>query len=262
VAAGPFEILVTGTAFDVRWTDDQQLRVRLREGAVVVRGSLAGAGLAVKAGQTFVARIEAGEVRLGSDESALAGTGSTMAATTPATVLAGATTTTPALAPTPPTARPLDAPGGDRRSVAAIVPRVSRVPRPRGVEDCLARCDDDGLDALARDARRRGELALAGRALVALRARRPATELGHEAAFVLGRLAEDQGDPSRALSFYDAYLDEEAGGHYRPYALGRKMALVERIEGATAARPLAERYLRLYPEGAHGAYARHLLDRP
>ena len=68
VAAGPFEILVTGTAFDVRWTDEGRLRVRLREGAVVVRGSLVGAGMVVKAGQTLLARLDTGEVRLGTDE--------------------------------------------------------------------------------------------------------------------------------------------------------------------------------------------------
>ena len=69
VAAGPFEILVTGTAFDVRWTDEGRLRVRLREGAVVVRGSLVGAGLVVTAGQTLMARLDTGEVRLGTDQS-------------------------------------------------------------------------------------------------------------------------------------------------------------------------------------------------
>ena len=116
---------------------------------------------------------------------------------------------------------------------------------------------------MARAARR--ELDVARRALLALRERHPGSPLSHDAAFVLGRLDEDQGRPADALRFYDVYLDEPdetTGGQYRSYALGRKLALVERLSGAAAARPLAERYLQLYPNGAHGAYARHLLSKP
>jgi len=58
---------------------------------------------------------------------------------------------------------------------------------------------------------------------------------------LLGRLAEDGGQTGEALSFYDVYLDEVAGGHYRAYALGRKMMLVERLQGNEAARPVSLR---------------------
>ena len=127
----------------------------------------------------------------------------------------------------------------------------------------MARCDDEGLDTLARAARRRGELDIARRALLALRERHAASPFD-DAAFVLGRRTRKKmagrRTPlvSRCLPRRARRGDREHTG----YALGRKMALVERLSGAAAARPLAELYLRLYPNGAHGAYARHLLSNP
>lgn len=255
VAAGPFEIVVTGTAFDVRWTDDQRLRVRLREGTVIVRGSLAGAGLEVRAGQTFTARLTDGEVHLGSREDERA------QAEDVAEAVPGS-----APVPAPARASALALGSASRREGSAPRARASdwngRLADTRGIEDCLARCDDEGLDELARTARHSGLPDVARRALRTLRARRPGSELAHDAAFVLGRLAEDAGDPAEALSFYDAYLDEREPGPYRPYALGRKMALVERLEGLQAARRLADTYLRRYPQGAHSAHARQVLSGP
>lgn len=273
VTAGPFEILVTGTAFDVRWTDQGQLRVRLHEGAVVVRGSLVGAGMVVKAGQTLLARLDTGEVRLGTDESPQLGASAVRAVDTPS-ANPSAPTLPPALdPPASSSSTPASPAPPARRSTSHRAKPVATLarpapPAPRGpddAEECVARCDDAGLDALARVARRRGELDVARRALLALRERHADSPLSHDAAFVLGRLDEDQGRAADALRFYDAYLDERdeaTGGHYRSFALGRKMALVERLSGAAAARPLAELYLRLYPNGAHGAYARHLLSTP
>jgi hypothetical protein len=62
VAAGPFEILVTGTAFDVAWSAERghALAVELRAGSVIVRGSLAGAGIPLRAGQRLVADLDRG----------------------------------------------------------------------------------------------------------------------------------------------------------------------------------------------------------
>ncbi|HET6148586.1 MAG TPA: FecR family protein, partial [Polyangia bacterium] len=68
VAAGPFEVLVTGTAFDVDWTGDagsrsggaraRRLVVDLHSGSVTVRGALAGAGVSLRAGQRLLADLE------------------------------------------------------------------------------------------------------------------------------------------------------------------------------------------------------------
>src|SRR5262249_1943367 len=52
VVAGPFQIAVTGTRFDVRWGDEPGgLEVKMLEGTVIVRGALAGRGPPLRAGQ-------------------------------------------------------------------------------------------------------------------------------------------------------------------------------------------------------------------
>src|SRR6185369_17528659 len=58
VEAGPFEIAVTGTHFDVRWSEDRDsLEVVMRSGSTIVRGSLAGAGIPLHGGQRLVASL-------------------------------------------------------------------------------------------------------------------------------------------------------------------------------------------------------------
>jgi len=58
VEVGPFEIAVTGTEFDVRWSDDREgFEVVMKSGTVVVRGSLTGEGIPLHAGQRLVASL-------------------------------------------------------------------------------------------------------------------------------------------------------------------------------------------------------------
>jgi hypothetical protein len=65
VAAGPYTIEVTGTAFDVDWRDDgQELVLALHDGSVVVRGPSLSDGLRVAAGQRLVAHPSTGEAQL------------------------------------------------------------------------------------------------------------------------------------------------------------------------------------------------------
>jgi hypothetical protein len=58
VEVGPFEIAVTGTEFDVHWSDDRDgVEVVMKSGTVVVRGSLSGEGIPLHAGQRLVASL-------------------------------------------------------------------------------------------------------------------------------------------------------------------------------------------------------------
>ncbi|HMF43486.1 MAG TPA: FecR family protein [Polyangia bacterium] len=58
VEVGPFEIAVTGTEFDVHWSDDRDgFEVVMKSGTVVVRGSLTGEGISLHAGQRLVASL-------------------------------------------------------------------------------------------------------------------------------------------------------------------------------------------------------------
>jgi len=74
VTVGPFEVLVTGTSFDVDWPGapgqrpahqgQRRLVVDLHSGAVTVRGALAGAGVSLRAGQRLLADLERGRLSI------------------------------------------------------------------------------------------------------------------------------------------------------------------------------------------------------
>jgi hypothetical protein len=65
------------------------------------------------------------------------------------------------------------------------------------------------------------------------------------------------GSPSAALRWYDTYLAEAPGGPFAGDALGRKMVISSR-GSPTAARALAQEYLRRFPSGTYASAARDL----
>lgn len=106
VAAGPFEIAVTGTSFDVDWpaAARRTLVIDLHVGSVIVSGSLAGEGLSLRAGQRLVAELDRGALSV---------------------VVPGTTPDGAAPAPAAPSdERPRETPPSDSTDVAAA-PRVS-----------------------------------------------------------------------------------------------------------------------------------------
>jgi hypothetical protein len=115
------------------------------------------------------------------------------------------------------------------------------------------------LRAVGDAARYQGNAGLARAAYKAIRARFPSSAEAHTAAFVLGRVAEEQDQAAdEALRWYDRYLAEAPGGELAGNALGRKMILVSKLQGRDAARPLADRYLQRFPSGPYAAAARDL----
>lgn len=59
VVAGPFEILVTGTRFDLTWLDGAGLLIlNLRAGSVTIRGGAAKSGIPVRAGERISLRTD------------------------------------------------------------------------------------------------------------------------------------------------------------------------------------------------------------
>jgi len=97
---------------------------------------------------------------------------------------------------------------------------------------------------------------LARRALLAERRRFPSAVGAHDAAFMIGRLAEDANQDLReALLWYDRYLEEGLHGSYTSEALGRKMLALHHLGEWADARGAAERYLATFPRGAYAARA-------
>ena len=133
--------------------------------------------------------------------------------------------------------------------------------RRRGIEDVLRNDSAASLMALADAARYAGASSLAERSLLKVRARFPRSGPAHRAAFLLGRMAEDQeGNLGDALRWYETYLTDVPDDGFRAEAMGRRMTATLRVSGAAQARDLAAEYLRHYPQGAYGKAARAILS--
>ncbi|HEX3773369.1 MAG TPA: FecR domain-containing protein [Polyangiaceae bacterium] len=267
VAAGPYEIEVTGTAFDVDWSDaNSRLDLILHDGSVIVRGPSLPDGLRVSAGQRLVARANTGEAELASAlatpaDAALPKAASAAASSNatkpsagdasepePSSNASGPSSATSALAHPQPTWSEMLADGNFRG--------VRDAAEARGVDGVLSRGSLSDLVALADAARYLHERGLAERGLLAERARFAGSAEARAAAFVLGRMADDAGSRADAIRWYDTYLGESPRGAFIAEALGRKLvALVESGQTARAEAAAAE-YLRRFPRGPHAAYAR------
>lgn len=272
--AGPFQVHVTGTRFNLNWdTQTERLEVVLREGSVEIEGYTGSGVVTVKAGQRFI-----GDARL-----------RTMSVSDFKTPVV-ATTLPAALDPQGPDPtfettevndqaivnRSAEARGlaqaGDHNSAVKTISwasmiakgefkRVVAAAHARGTSSCLATCDASELGALADAARYTGQTQLAEQSLLALRVRFSATS-GSRAAFLLGRLEEGRGNQAQARSWYEISLREAPAGAFAAESLAGRMRVVNALSGRAQAAPIAKEYLRLYPRGVHAATARQLVQTP
>jgi hypothetical protein len=282
LGAGPYSVRVTGTAFSLHWSRrDEAFAIAMQSGSVVVTGPLIGSGLSLHAGQRCT--VSGGRLVVeneGALDAAHAETEPHAEVTPPAAVPApsAAVPVLPgavANAPAPSVAASAERPTTDRehptssealgsareldwrkKAAAGAFADVIDAAERRGLDTTLATAPLDDLAALADSARYARRTSIARRTLLAERARFPHSSAAHDAAFLLGRLAEDDG--SGALDWYDRYLVESPRGAYASQALGRKMMLVYQARGEAAARSIAADYLARFPGGAYAATARKL----
>jgi len=91
VEAGPYVVEVTGTAFDVRWSEvEQVVEVQMRSGSVRVSGPLLSDRVTLGRGQRLVARVAAGDVRIDDAHAATTAPSPPIAARAPASTMPGA----------------------------------------------------------------------------------------------------------------------------------------------------------------------------
>jgi TolA-binding protein len=181
----------------------------------------------------------------------------------------------PPLAPRPPAVAA--APGDPRPSAAGrsrrahnwaaelsegLAADIIGVAERRGIGSVLEGSDSEELAALADAARYQRNHTLARQALLAQRRRFPRSARAAEASFLLGRLADESpGDLTRAVSWYDRYLDEAPNGAYASEALGRKMMVLERAHRRSAAAAVAADYLHRFPVGTYARAAEAIVGR-
>jgi ferric-dicitrate binding protein FerR (iron transport regulator) len=251
VAAGPYDIEVTGTAFDVKWAEGgERMELKLHDGSVIVRGPLLRQGIRVAAGQKLVASARTGNVELSSLFEREAAAPPLPDPVPPAEA--------PAVEPSAP-ALPKAAPSWSELVSAGSFKTVLEAASARGIDQSLNHGSLRDLVALSDAARYAGDRGLARRGLLAQRSRFASSSESHAAAFVLGRMADDAGSSSEALEWYDRYLHESSRGAFAAEALGRKLVLLVRLGRKDAAHEVAESYEKQFPRGSHAAYARELL---
>jgi hypothetical protein len=257
VAAGPFEVRVTGTRFGASWdAANERLSVELYDGSVQVVGGALATPIAVRAGQRLEAGKGAGNWLLTSLEGPAGPLGN---AKRPAASAASSDPPMNAPAPSTATARAVSpVPDWSALLARADFEGILRQADEMGVERCFSTCASADLRMLADSARYLGRHALAERSLLALRKRSPSDAAS--AAFLLARLEEGR-DPRKALSWYEKSLAEAPSGAYAAEALAGKMHALLQTGGATAAAPAAEQYLRRFPSGVYAAKARDVLSR-
>jgi TolA-binding protein len=283
VAAGPYTVQVTGTIFDVQWSEEEQaLDVWLLKGSVTVLGPLIGGGVVMTHGQHLLTRIrdnrivldsppsgdmpatrrQLGPTRAPAEEAENDGVGSGAGTADYATEPGEGPATSASSAA--PSARSETRRGGGSEPWARHLARgdfeaVIAAAERRGVGTVLARGTHHDLGALADAARYTRRGALARQALRAERTRFPATLEGREAAYFLGNLAEDEGSPRMAVTWFGRYLQENPSGTYASQALGRTMIIHNAEQQSAQARANAEEYLRRYPTGSYAEAARRII---
>ncbi len=259
VDAGPFAVRVTGTEFLVAWAADAEtLDVWMRSGRVEVTGPVLGDALSLSTGQHLRARLRDGTVQIDTQAEPPEASPET-GATNPPPAPTDSTLVVPGVDLTGPPAPGPAGPTWSKLVASGDFARIVREADAEGVGHALASRPLGDLRALGDAARYSGNPALAKRAYTGVRARFPSSTEARTAAFLLGRLAEEQDHSNTdAARWYDTYLTEAPGGAFAGDALGRKMVLVSKSQGRDAARPLATRYLQRFPAGPYAAAARDL----
>lgn len=261
VGAGPFRVHVVGTGFGLSWDPSlQRFELELYEGSVRVSGPNVRERCVVRSGQrlqvtlsqktaTGTCVVEPSPRKLEPSKPSFVraptATPRALDAEAPASASTVAT-------PAPPEWRRLAAAGKHAQAFRAL--------EALDFTSVTRRASAAELMELSDVARFAGQPAAAARALRELRARFPESSEARRAAFLLGRLAQDQqGDPLAGARWFSVYLRKRPDGSFAPEALARLMDCQLRAGRRQAAYQTATRYLTRYPKGAASAQARHLL---
>jgi TolA-binding protein len=274
VDVGPFLVTVKGTVFMVSWdAATERFELRLRHGHVTVTGPIAGGEIALRPGQRLVVNLPKAETLITEQKTEEAWLDSSAARAEPA---ADSPQEPPSAEPERPAGRggalasqpsAVAKADGEHRWAEALaagdVDRILADVERVGVKSTLDKASSEDLFTVATAARYRRRMELAREVLLAERRRFPSSPRALDAAFLLGRLEEDsERRTAKAVAWYDEYLSRAPSGTYASEALGRKMIVTNKLDGAAKARPVADEYLRRFPRGTYAGSARVLQRAP
>jgi transmembrane sensor len=262
VHAGPFDVKVIGTEFDVAWDPIREVfDLRVTEGKVVVKGPLLDEGRAVS--KSEILRVDmhnkSSEVRVENPDSRNADVMTAKEEVPPSedVVQEKPKETAPELPSASSPEKPLVIPPWKKLAAAGKHREALEAAEQAGFETILATSPASVLLELADEARFAGSPTRARQALVRAR------ELGARgrSAFLLGKLYADvDRAPADAITWFQRYLEESPTGGLAEQALGRIVELEDRLGHRAAARQAAQSYLQRYPGGAHETLARRVVE--
>lgn len=218
--AGPFQVRVTGTEFDLGWDPNSEtLELALHQGSVELSGPTLDKPRKVRKGEFIRLRLN--------DESQLE-----------QEQLTGASSAQSEQ-------QDVDAKSATERSDSKQDSRVARN---------LSQTSSQDLWDLSQSARLSGKPTLARDALLALRTHHGTRG---QTAFLLGKINADQlQNGAEAIRWFQTYLKEVPGGSLSEQAWGR---LIELQAGTAAGRKSARDYLERYPNGSYKTLAQRSL---
>ena len=279
--AGPYVITVVGTRFHVSWNPEtEDFGLEMLEGTVKVEGPLVSART-VQAGETLLASLSDGSVRISIRNPAEAAEPSEAKATdVPAVNASTASDTAAMTADTPSNEVPAPSESNVEEPSPALKPaRASTLSvtswRPLadsgqfieavhaagkvGIRRIFKEAGAADISALGDAARHAGDYSLAADAYKAVRRRFPRSTHASGAAFALGLMAFDaRKDYADAARWFRAALKDRRHGPLSREASGRLMEALRLSGDSAAAVEAAHRYLADYPNGPHAALARRL----
>jgi transmembrane sensor len=263
VEAGPFEVRVTGTQFDVAWDPShRQLTIALLEGSVAVSGCDLAHPRVVRAGETFQATCH--EDAPESMQSPTSAPVPTPVRPTDAPLTVAPRPSHAASAPSPAAAISAGfAPpeGPTWREVLALgrYAEALRLAEAEGLSSVCASADAGTLMELGDAARFAGRADRAKVILLEVRRRFPGDSRAATAAFNLGRIAfDDDASLADAAGWFDRYLTELPDGPLAREASGRRMEALEKSGDHAGAVRAAKVYLESFPTGPHAQLARSI----
>lgn len=246
--AGPFQVRVTGTEFDLSWDPDGQvLELALHQGSVLLSGPTLEGERAVRKGQFL--RVE---VPLDRE---VAPRGSRANDRDPTTADSATVPSSEQNKTSAERSKNGAAVSDWQKALTDGTPAeaVSAV-KAAGESHVLSSASSQQLWSLSQSARLSGRPELARDALLALRTRHGTRG---QTSYLLGKISADQlGETSEAIAWFETYLKETPGGSLAEQAMGR---LAELQAGTSAGQRAAKRYVENYPRGSYANFCRSQL---
>lgn len=249
--AGPYEVQVEGTTFDLSW-QDERLQLSMLEGKVRVVGPDQQEWVLTQGEVLVTPQLEASVAETALPDRAK-GDGVETEAEHVEQDATEADESSAVASRSPNGAWGKLLVDGRFGEIVAAAER-------RGVNRTLKTRSTSDLVALGQAARYVGKAKLAEDSWQAIRRRAPGSQSAQKAAFFMGRIMEQQGRSGDAIRWFARYREESPSGVYAGQALGRQLVLTAGQGKSARAMTLAREYLDRYASGPYASAARAALE--